>query len=95
MSAGIALADADREPFLRAVAEAIRAQRASGVVITCSALKRRYRDLLRELAGPVLFVHPQVERSQLVERLGIAPRSLHVSLAARQPAGDARSPLQR
>jgi 6-phosphogluconate dehydrogenase len=69
MTAGIALDDADREPFLRAVGEALRTQRGSGVVVTCSALKRRYRDLLRELAGPVLFVHPQSDRAQLAARL--------------------------
>jgi gluconokinase len=63
MAAGIPLTDADRRPWLEAVAEVLARHRAagSGLVVACSALKRRYRDLLRTgdpdlvcllLAGP-------------------------------------------
>jgi len=48
MHAGIPLSDADRLPWLRAIAATIdewRAQHQSGV-ITCSALKRSYRDII-------------------------------------------------
>jgi carbohydrate kinase (thermoresistant glucokinase family) len=48
MSAGIPLTDADRLPWLHKIAETIdgwRARRESGV-ITCSALKRSYRDII-------------------------------------------------
>lgn len=70
MSAGIALDDADREPFLRAVGAALAAGRAGGVVASCSALKRKYRDLLRSVAGEdLLFVLPTVRRDVLARRL--------------------------
>jgi gluconokinase len=48
MRAGIPLDDADRAPWLRAVAAAIDAWRERGEsgVVTCSALKRRYRDVI-------------------------------------------------
>ena len=48
MRAGVPLTDADRWPWLRAIAAVIdewRAERVSGVV-ACSALKRSYRDIL-------------------------------------------------
>ncbi|HEY0419242.1 MAG TPA: gluconokinase, GntK/IdnK-type, partial [Acetobacteraceae bacterium] len=48
MSAGTPLADADRWPWLAEIARVIdgwRAEGASGIV-TCSALKRAYRDVL-------------------------------------------------
>ena len=69
MSAGIPLDDEDRRPFLEAVAQAIRAGRNTGVVVSCSALKRRYRDLIRERAGETLFVLPVLDRDRISERL--------------------------
>jgi gluconokinase len=69
MAAGIALDDAARRPFLENVGDVLAAQRARGVVVTCSALKRAYRDLIRARAGAVTFVLPQVARSVLAERL--------------------------
>ncbi|MCX5259647.1 gluconokinase [Streptomyces canus] len=57
MSAGHPLDDADREPWLRALAERIRqsAEAHEGLVIACSALKRAYRDELRSAAGAGLW----------------------------------------
>jgi len=59
MSAGIPLTDEDRWPWLDAIAAAIRDTPAGeGIVVSCSALRRIYRD--RIIAGarrPVLFVH--------------------------------------
>jgi gluconokinase len=48
MSAGIPLTDADRLPWLRKIAETIDSWRAHGEsgVVTCSALKRSYRDII-------------------------------------------------
>jgi carbohydrate kinase (thermoresistant glucokinase family) len=48
MHAGIALTDADRQPWLEAIAAWVDGQRAKGLpgIITCSALKRSYRDII-------------------------------------------------
>lgn len=65
MAAGIPLTDADRAPWLARVADWIAAH--PDGVITCSALKRAYRD---ELRGPgVRFLCLVAPRSVLLERL--------------------------
>jgi gluconokinase len=58
MSQGIALTDEDRWPWLQAIAElvAVRDYEGTPTVVTCSALKRSYRDVLRD-AAPTFFVH--------------------------------------
>ena len=59
MAAGTPLDDDDRKPWLRLVGDTI-AQHAdsSGVVVACSALKRAYRDTLREHAPSLYIVEP-------------------------------------
>lgn len=59
MRAGIPLTDDDRRPWLQALADRIAAAGAegAGLVVSCSALKRRYRDILRGAGVPVHFVH--------------------------------------
>jgi gluconokinase len=58
MSKGIPLTDEDRWPWLQAIAErvAVRDHEGISTVVTCSALKRSYRDVLRD-AAPTFFVH--------------------------------------
>lgn len=73
MSAGHPLTDEDRWPWLQAIAAWISAQ--SGGVVTCSALKRAYRDLLRGASTPVWFLHLTGDRALLAER--ISSRSGH------------------
>ncbi|MGL4175793.1 MAG: gluconokinase [Dermatophilaceae bacterium] len=73
MSAGTPLDDDDREPWLRAVAAWLGAHRESGGVASCSALKRSYRDLLRERAAHVVFVHLEGEREVLAARVAGRP----------------------
>lgn len=75
MRAGRPLDDADRGPWLDAIAGALRSDGERGVVASCSALKRRYRDRLRAAAGPVVFILPVVPREMLACRL--AERSGH------------------
>lgn len=58
MRSGRALDDRDREPWLRAVAQAA-ADSTETPVIACSALKRSYRDILRA-ATPTVFLHLDV-----------------------------------
>jgi gluconokinase len=71
MAAGIALNDDDRWPWLHRIADAVGVARADGpVVATCSALKRCYRDLLRDrMAPPLSFVFLDVPRAELERRL--------------------------
>ncbi len=58
MAAGQPLSDEDRLPWLRGVGERIKEQSDEGqsTVTACSALKRRYRDLLREYVSDIFFV---------------------------------------
>lgn len=69
MASGLPLDDADRWPFLGNVAAAINAASPAPLVITCSALKRSYRDFLRARAGEITFVLPMIDRPALEARL--------------------------
>jgi gluconokinase len=76
MSKGIALADEDRWPWLQAIAELVAVRDAEGTstVVTCSALKRSYRDVLRGVA-PTFFVHLHAPFAVLQDRMQL--RSKH------------------
>ena len=71
MAAGEPLSDEDRWPWLRTLAGWIGNREAAGddAVLTCSALKRAYRDLLREGHPSVQFVHVSVDAATLRRRL--------------------------
>jgi gluconokinase len=58
MANGIPLTDADRDGWLRALALQLRVASDAGVglVVSCSALKRSYRDVLRSGAPAVRFI---------------------------------------
>ncbi|MFI6847920.1 gluconokinase [Kitasatospora sp. NBC_00085] len=77
MAAGHALDDEDREPWLRALADWIRDATCLGTggVVTCSALKREYRDVLRAAGPGVRFVYLRLDRE--VARARIAGRAGH------------------
>jgi gluconokinase len=72
MTAGIPLTDEDRRPWLSAIAARLREAKRAGVglVVSCSALKRRYRDLLRS-EGPadVQFVYLHGSRALIAKRI--------------------------
>ncbi len=74
MSSGHPLNDEDRQPWLEAIAEWIREHQDSGGVVTSSALKYRYRDILRG-GGKVWFLHLHGDRALLADRM--ATRSGH------------------
>ena len=57
MAAGSPLTDADREPWLHTIGGLLDGGRDEGIVIVCSALRRRYRELLRADAPGTVFVH--------------------------------------
>ena len=70
MSAGIPLTDDDRQAWLAAIAARLAAAGAeTGLVVSCSALKRRYRDVLRAGAAGVQFVYLAGTRVMLEQRL--------------------------
>jgi gluconokinase len=76
MSGGTPLTDADRIPWLRKIAEKIDDWRGHGQsgVVTCSALKRAYRDIVAEGRPDVRVVYlkgsPELIRHRLANRSG-------------------------
>jgi gluconokinase len=68
MSSGVPLTDADREPWLHTIAGWIREHQHTGGVVSSSALKRRYRDILRT-GGNVWFLHLAGPKEVLAERM--------------------------
>ena len=71
MSAGVPLDDQDRAPWLARIVEHLTAQAKAGdsTVVTCSALKRSYRDQLRTAFGTVVYVHLDPPRPVLEQRM--------------------------
>jgi gluconokinase len=71
MRRGIPLDDEDRGPWLRRLANWIGERERSGgsVVVTCSALKRSYRDVLCDGHPSVWFAHVTADAAVLRERL--------------------------
>lgn len=94
MSEGIPLDDVDREPWLRGLAAWVREKHEQGVstVMTCSALRRRYRDALRGGADNTCFVHLHVDRERLQQRMQSRKHFMPPSLLQSQL--DSLEPLQ-
>ncbi|HJQ60812.1 MAG TPA: gluconokinase [Vineibacter sp.] len=82
MKSGQPLDDADRKPWLEAMAAAIAdwSQRDRPTVLSCSALKRRYRDVLRSGSTDLRFVHLAGDKALIADRL--AARQDHFMPAA-------------
>lgn len=72
MRSGTPLTDDDRRPWLLAIGEWL-AEHPDGAVVTCSALKRRYRDTLREAAPAITFLHLHGDKATVRERVGSRP----------------------
>jgi gluconokinase len=95
MSSGVALCDEDRWPWLDAIAQKAKSAASQGgqVVISCSALKRIYRDRLRSTGLTTRFVHltgsVQLLQKRMDERRDhFMPAGLLASqLAALEPPG--------
>ncbi|MDX3227518.1 gluconokinase [Streptomyces sp. ME19-01-6] len=69
MSAGTPLDDEDRRPWLDAIGAWAREHAAGGGVVSCSALRRVYRDRLRAAAPDIFFLHLTGDRDQIAERM--------------------------
>ncbi|MFJ6138988.1 gluconokinase [Kitasatospora sp. NPDC092286] len=93
MSAGIPLDDEDRAPWLRALGTWLgeRADAGTGGVVTCSALKHRYRDTLRAACPGAFFLHlsggHELVEDRLAHRTGhfMPPSLLDSQYAALEP----------
>jgi gluconokinase len=101
MHKGVPLTDDDRLPWLNAVAAWIDATRQSGGhgVIACSALKRRYRDILIGDRSDVRLVYLQGDEGLIARRIAtrhehFMPSSLlHSQFEALEEPGPAESPV--
>jgi len=71
MAAGVPLEDADRWPWLQKIAGWIHERDLAGrpAVVTCSALKRAYRDVLRTGSPRIFFIHLAGSRELILDRM--------------------------
>ncbi|HZA05974.1 MAG TPA: gluconokinase [Propionibacteriaceae bacterium] len=79
MAAGTPLTDEDRRPWLESIRDWID-RTPSHAIVTCSALKRSYRDILRGARGRVRFLHLDGSPTLLGQRM--AARKGHFMPAA-------------
>jgi gluconokinase len=92
MRAGRALDDEDRHPWLDAIAAWLREHVPGGGVITCSALKRSYRDRLASVSPQVFFIHLHGPAELIAERMA-ARRGHFMPVGLLQSQLDALEPL--
>ncbi|MFT4269284.1 MAG: gluconokinase [Xenophilus sp.] len=83
MSSGIALDDADRAGWLARLGEEL-AVRPGGAVLTCSALKRAYRDRLRAAVPVLRFVYMRIGRDEALARVRARTHFFSASLVDSQ-----------
>ena len=93
MRAGTPLTDDDRLPWLRRVGAWLAQHEGTGGVVSCSALRRAYRDVLAAAAPTAVFLHltadEQVLRARMTGREHFMPATLLSSqLRALEPLGD-------
>jgi carbohydrate kinase (thermoresistant glucokinase family) len=101
MASGTPLTDEDRWPWLHAIAALIDTWRAEGVsgVITCSALKRAYRDILIDGRPDVRLVYLQGDKQIIAERMAarrghfMPPALLDSQLATLEEPGPDEHPI--
>jgi gluconokinase len=75
MRAGIPLTDEDRQPWLQAIGDWMDSLTSAGQsgVVTCSALKRAYRDQMLDGRPDATMIFLQVSRSVLERRVSARP----------------------
>lgn len=93
MSAGQPLNDEDRAPWLDAIAAWIAGRGEAGGVVSCSALRRRYRDRLRKDGPGLFFLHLDGSEELIASRLAARMQHfmpaglLHSQFEALEPLG--------
>ncbi|MDF2443356.1 MAG: gluconokinase [Subtercola sp.] len=70
MAGGTPLTDEDRAPWLLRIGSELQRSRNDGLVLACSALRRRYRDTIREAAPDTFFITLTGSRELLESRIG-------------------------
>jgi gluconokinase len=75
MRRGIALDDRDRDPWLAKLGSLL-ALAPDHAVLTCSALKRSYRDRLRNAAPSLKIVYLEIDRTESMARVAARPTHL-------------------
>lgn len=93
MGSGQPLTDEDRWPWLRSLRDWMSEQASAGrsTVVACSALRKAYRDILRESQGEVFFIHLTLPEDVNLERLKnrsghyMKPAMLDSQLATLEP----------
>jgi len=68
MNRGIALTDADRDGWLTTLGAELQ-RHPAGAVLTCSALKRAYRERLRAASPGLRFVFLDIDRASALQRV--------------------------
>lgn len=93
MASGIPLTDEDRWPWLERVGATL-ADATGDVAVGCSALKRSYRDRIRQMAkGPVTFVYLEGSKDLISRRMNereghfMPPSLVDSQFAALEPPG--------
>ena len=96
MQEGVALTDADRLGWLQTLSNQL-VRHPNGAVLTCSALKRAYRDALRAGTPALRFVHLAITPQESMRRVAARPGHFYPpALVASQfealqdPAGEPR-----
>lgn len=93
MAAGIALTDAERLPWLQEVGRVLQAGAGTGIVVVCSALKRDYRDLIREFVPKLFVVDAEGPMALVAERIS-ARQHEYMPPVLLQSQYDTLEPLQ-
>lgn len=71
MRAGDPLNDEDRKPWLERVSDVFfsLANRSSSGVVVCSALKKQYRDIIRQGNEGLVFIHLYADKQVILDRM--------------------------
>ncbi len=95
MESGAGLTDDDRWPWLEALVDWTRQHDDAGqsTVVSCSALRREYRNVLREAASTTFFIHLGGDEELLRQRMHARRHFMPASLLASQLA--TLEPLER
>ena len=94
MAAGKPLDDADREPWLEAIAKEFGRAGEKSLVVACSALKKSYREIIRQADPTVRFVFLEGSRELLAARLAARSSGHFMPPSLLQSQLDTLEPLE-